>query len=67
MFALLEALCHLEDNGVMHRDLKPSNFLYDLNTNTGILIDFGLSELEMEDGVPKKKPENPIVQEIDRL
>jgi cell division control protein 7 len=49
MYSLLTAVKHLADNGVMHRDIKPSNFLYDPQTKTGLLIDFGLSELELDD------------------
>jgi len=47
MWCMLRAVKHLSDNGIMHRDIKPSNFLYDKNTRTGLLIDFGLSELEL--------------------
>ena len=45
MFGLLSAIKHLSDHGIMHRDLKPSNYLYDPETRTGLLIDFGLSEI----------------------
>jgi cell division control protein 7 len=48
MFTLLGAVKHLSDLGVMHRDIKPANFLYDVETHTGLLIDFGLSELERD-------------------
>ena len=40
MYALLKAVNHLADHGVIHRDIKPSNFLYDPASHTGLLIDF---------------------------
>lgn len=47
MWCMLKAVEHLAKNGVMHRDIKPANFLYDRHTRSGLLIDFGLSELEL--------------------
>ena len=65
LFALLKAVKHLSDNGVIHRDIKPSNFLYDPGTHTGLLIDFGLSEIEVDQtGKPKKMAENDTVKKI---
>lgn len=29
----------------MHRDIKVNNFLFDIETNKGYLIDFGLAEV----------------------
>jgi len=48
MYTLLSAVEHLADHGIMHRDIKPSNFLYDPASKTGLLIDFGLSEVEFD-------------------
>ena len=47
MYTMLKAVEHLALNGIMHRDIKPSNFLYDKTRRSGLLIDFGLSELEL--------------------
>ena len=60
MYILLNAVDHLADHGVMHRDIKPNNFLYDPETRTGLLIDFGLSEITVnsETGKPIKMPDN---------
>ena len=47
MWCMLRAVEHLARRGIMHRDIKPANFLYDPKTKSGLLIDFGLSELEI--------------------
>lgn len=73
MKALLIAVKNLEEVGIMHRDIKPSNFLYDRKTRTGLLIDFGLSELSHRDEVAKnqlydKFPEQKhLYQKLDSL
>ncbi len=65
MFALLTAVNHCAQNGVIHRDIKPSNFLYDPQSHTGLLIDFGLSEIELDSqGKPKKMGDNETVKKI---
>jgi len=65
LFQLLNAVKHLSDQGIVHRDIKPSNFLWDPKSKKGILIDFGLSEVETdENGVPLKLEDNEIVQQI---
>jgi cell division control protein 7 len=68
MWCMLKAVEHLANNGIMHRDIKPSNFLYDMNTKTGLLIDFGLSELELNaNSKPVKNEENENVKKIAQL
>lgn len=68
MHELLKSLKHLADNGIMHRDIKPSNFLFDPKTKTGLLIDFGLSELELDPiGNPIKLASNETVKKIAQL
>ena len=68
MRTLLDAVGHLAEIGVMHRDIKPTNFLYDPETRSGLLIDFGLSEIEMDHvtGNPRnpKLKNNPEVAKI---
>jgi len=65
MYALMKAVKHLSDYGVIHRDIKPSNFLYDPASHTGLLIDFGLSEIEVDpNGKAKKLPDNDTVKKI---
>ena len=60
MYIMLNSVDHLAENGVMHRDIKPNNFLFDPKTRTGLLIDFGLSEIiiDQDSGKPKKLPDN---------
>ena len=59
MKTLLVAVEHLSSMGVMHRDIKPTNFLYDPSSRTGLLIDFGLSEIEVDQN---GNPRNPNVK-----
>jgi cell division control protein 7 len=44
MKALFTALEHVHANKIIHRDVKPGNFLYNPNTNTFVLVDFGLAQ-----------------------
>jgi len=68
MKAMLVAVKALEEVGIMHRDIKPSNFLYDKKTKTGLLIDFGLSELayKEKDDMQKLFARDPSKAEIYR-
>lgn len=43
------ALQHLHDKGVVHGDLKPPNILWDADSATFKLIDFGVSFTTSED------------------
>eukprot|EP01017_Pseudomicrothorax_dubius_P041359 TRINITY_DN6608_c0_g1_i3.p1 TRINITY_DN6608_c0_g1~~TRINITY_DN6608_c0_g1_i3.p1 ORF type:complete len:297 (+),score=44.36 TRINITY_DN6608_c0_g1_i3:123-1013(+) len=45
---LVKASRFLNSIGIVHRDIKPSNFLYSRAAKRGILIDFGLAEVEGE-------------------
>lgn len=68
MWALLQSVAHLQTKGVIHRDIKPSNFLYDPNEHTGLLIDFGLSEIEVDKNFqPVKEKDDEIVKRIVQL
>lgn len=68
MWCMLRAVEHLSKKGVMHRDIKPANFLYDRNSKSGLLIDFGLSELEVNSTfAPLKNQEDATVERIAHL
>lgn len=68
MWCMLRAVEHLSRQGVMHRDIKPANFLYDKNSKSGLLIDFGLSELEVNANyIPLKHQEDATVERIAHL
>ena len=46
LIELLIGLKNLKDLGIYHRDIKPGNFLYNPDTRKGMIIDFGLAELD---------------------
>jgi cell division control protein 7 len=62
---VLKSVQHLSKFGVVHRDIKPSNILWDSKSKKGVLIDFGLSEIETdEQGHPVKMADNETVKKI---
>eukprot|EP00919_Chromeraceae_sp_WS-2016_P027952 GHVR01066213.1.p1 GENE.GHVR01066213.1~~GHVR01066213.1.p1 ORF type:complete len:186 (+),score=1.19 GHVR01066213.1:49-606(+) len=46
IYELLIGLKNLKDIGIYHRDIKPGNFLYDTEMKKGMIIDFGLAEID---------------------
>jgi len=57
MRALFVALEHVHANRIIHRDVKPGNFLFNPDTQTFVLVDFGLAqtaEVVIEPTVPKR-------------
>lgn len=45
MRSLFSCLEQVHQHKIIHRDVKPANFLYNLESQTGVLIDFGLAQL----------------------
>jgi cell division control protein 7 len=45
---LLIGLRNLKELGIYHRDIKPGNFLYNPDTKRGMIIDFGLAEIDIK-------------------
>jgi len=59
---------HLSKFGVIHWDIKPSNILWDPRSKKGVLIDFGLSEIETDlEGKPVILADNDLVKKITEL
>jgi cell division control protein 7 len=48
LYELLKGLKNLKDLGIYHRDIKPGNFLYNIQTRQGMIIDFGLAEIDLK-------------------
>lgn len=48
IYELLLGLKELKSLGIYHRDIKPGNFLYNPETKRGMIIDFGLAEIDPE-------------------
>lgn len=44
---LISALKHVHRHKLIHRDIKPSNFLYNREKRHGVLVDFGLTQVNM--------------------
>ncbi len=70
IFQLLIGLKNLKNLGIYHRDIKPGNFLYNPETRKGILIDFGLAEIDpkylavLDERYRKLKSEGQNLEEI---
>jgi cell division control protein 7 len=71
VYELLVGLKNLKDLGIYHRDIKPGNFLYNPDTKRGMIIDFGLAEidpkfqLQLEQRLARMKEEKKEVSELE--
>lgn len=43
--------------GIYHRDIKPHNFLYNIDKKKGVIVDYGMAEVDVNfiEHVVKKK------------
>jgi cell division control protein 7 len=46
MRSLLQSVSQFHGLGLIHRDIKPANFLYNKELKKGVLIDYGLAEVD---------------------
>lgn len=62
LYYLIKAVSHMHNNNLIHRDLKPANFLFDLESQTGYLIDFGLAQFEKsQENLQPENPSKPVI------
>lgn len=56
MICLFRGLSDIHARGIIHRDVKPANFLYNYETQCGVLVDFGLAQVR---SIVEKKNADP--------
>ena len=71
MYQLLSCLNNIHSAGIIHRDIKPDNFLFNIQTNDCCLIDFGLSEIDIDsnvfENINKNNQENEDFQILSKI